>query len=83
MPAAPADRPRRPIARQAEHAAAQHPGREVLLRDRDLAALPAPPDLSHRRQNDPGGAGVDREPRQRVVEDRVRARLVEALERRR
>lgn len=54
----------------------------MLLGHRDLATLPALAYLAHHRQHDPVGDGGDRQSRERIVQDRIRVRLVEVLERR-
>ncbi len=72
--------PGTPVAAKGQHSPAQEGGREVLLRDGDLTALPPRADLVQHRQQDAAHDGVDREARDRVVEDRVRVGLVEAVE---
>ena len=54
---------------------------EVLLRDRGLAALPALAELVQVRQDDLRQQRVDRRDGEQAVEHRLRARLVEAVER--
>ena len=73
--------PEAPAARQAEQPPAQHAGREVLLCDRGVAALPALSELAQVRQHDVAQQRVDGRHREQPVEDRLRPRLVEPVER--
>ena len=72
---------RTPAAGEAEQPRAQQLGREVLLGDRDLPASPARAELRQRRQEEGRERGLEREPSQRLVDDRVRRGLVECLDR--
>ena len=69
-----------PAAREAEQATAKHAGREVLLGDRDLLALPARTEVAQVRKDDLGERCLDRGYCEHPVEDRLRRRLVEAVE---
>ena len=72
--------PLAPAARQAEQPAAQQRAREVLLRDRCLAALPALAEVLEVRQYRVAKNGVERERREQAVERGMRAGLVEPVE---
>jgi hypothetical protein len=71
-----------PPAGEAEEAAAQDVAGEVLLPDRDLAALPALAELVQVGQHHPADDGLDRQRREHAVEGGVRPGLVERVERR-
>jgi hypothetical protein len=71
-----------PPASKAEQAAAQDVAGEVLLPDRDLAALPALAELVQVGQHHLAEDGLDRQRREHAVEGSVRPGLVERVERR-
>jgi hypothetical protein len=70
-----------PAAGQAEQASPQDVGGEVLLRDGQLAALPAVADVVQIRHHDLREQRAQRRDRQQPVEDGLRPGLVERLER--
>ena len=70
-----------PAACEAEQPPAEDARREVLLRDRGVAARPALAEIVEVGEHDVGQERVECGDGQRVVEDGLRARLVEAVER--
>ena len=69
-----------PAAGKAEQATAEQVRGEVLLRDGDLAALPARAELVQERQDDAGEHGSRRVVGEQAVERGVRGGVVELLE---
>ena len=69
-----------PAARKAEQATAEQVRGEVLLRDGDLAALPARAELVQERQDDAGEHGSRGVVGEQAVERGVRGGVVELLE---
>ena len=70
-----------PAAREAEQAAAEEVRREVLLRDGDLAPLPAVAELAQERQHDALEHGGERVVGEQAVERGLCGRVVERLQR--
>ena len=71
-----------PAAREGHEPAPDEVAREVLLRDRDLATLPALAELAEVRQEGLLEHDVDGERREETIEGRLRRRVVERVERR-